>query len=101
MLQNFRKCNKHNTKGFYQFLEQFGIDVDNPVDLAFSEKIYEAVYAFHGTCDSKLGYEIDFIYINIAVFDGEIEDAGRKPIMNKPYVIFNVFNLWDSQEFDD
>ena len=115
-------CECDGCKNFYQtirshsveltaFLEQFGIDVEKPMEVMWLEvdkqsKIidYVAYYSIHGTA-AKGKYEIDFGTINIVV---QPPKNSPDTEMLEPYFVFQIFNLllpWalsgNMEEFDD
>lgn len=100
-------CECDGCKNFYQtiqsysaeltaFLEQFGIDVEKPIEAMWfavdkqSKMInYTAYYSIHGTATNGK-YEIDFETINIVV---QPPKNSPNTEMLEPYFVFQIFNL--------
>lgn len=98
-------CNCDGCKNFYQaiqsysaelteFLEQFGIDIEKPIEAMWfavdkqSKTVdYAAYYAVHGTA-AKGSYEIDLGTINIVVQPPKNSPNTK---MAEPYFIFQIF----------
>jgi hypothetical protein len=94
--QNFYKTIRGCSTEFISFLEQFGIDIEKPIETFWfvidkQSKVidYTAYYAVHGTA-AKGSYEIDFGTINVAVQSLKYSPNTEMP---EPYFVFQVFNL--------
>lgn len=90
--QTIRSCSAELTA----FLEQFGIDVEKPIEAMWftvdkQSKIvnYAAYYSVHGIAANGK-YEIDFGTINIVV---QPPKNSPNTEMSEPYFVFQIFNL--------
>lgn len=95
--RNYYQAIKDYSADLTAFLEQFGIDIEKPIETCWYDADkqantvdYTAYYAFHGFIESG-EYEIDFDGINVVVQNPENMPNTE---ITKPYYIFQIFNLY-------